>query len=894
MRRKKVKKIILILTLLVVVMTTSAVCISCKKQEQTADEVRISKTSMALEVGSEGTLTATTTNGQTIVWTSKDVSIATVTEQGVVTAIKVGKTEIVATAGDVNATCVLTVKEPETKEGLMIKLDKFKHTLNVKTNNKAVLIPTVTVDGVETEGIAVTWISSDETVAIVSDGNVTAKKIGVCDIICRVEKDGEWAEAKCALTVLGEVELDFKANGTDLILGEEFTLTPLVKVDGEPSTEKVEWSVSNRNVLKENGDGKFMPLSVGEATIYATVGGEEFGLEVKVFRKTLVSSAEDFKKLEGAGAYDYFLLTSDVYFDDSNVQWNYGEITRSGALNGVVSVNTIINTFGGTLDGNGHKVSMSIESIPIGLGGIFGLISDTANVKNTHFDTEITVPNEIDYRWSHTLCYQLNGKISDCYIKSTIDGLGGLNIAFRGAPIMQIKGVMQNNVIEIPSGYAIGYADVDKALFNNNFVITPDYLHVTSGYANWGGSTKLKTSNVCSFATVESMLNGVGATVTYQDTENGVGKYEYEQFTDRTKLQALGSAWTMDEDLLTLKGKALYPELALSFKGGNAEWQQLDGVTSTKISIDGTEITGITVTGGKFALAEYLVNGHYDLSKAHTVEVEVIANGNTYSDRTSARVTAISNAEQFKAIDGAGASNCFVLTTNVSITDSNTTALIDSFGATLIGNGYKISLTNTATRTAVTTGNAYGYSVMFNTVTNTAIIKNTQIVIIYEAAQTGVDGVATSRTAALAKDFNGLLENCYVKTIRSGTYQQSSLIYNLGGTLKNNVFEINTKHICAWETANTENRVSGALIVGSEFERVGKISGAYHNIENVSKYTSISNMLVGTGHTITSDGSAVTNTSITATPKYTGVFDSSVWNFNATAGTITLCGKTVG
>lgn len=893
MRRKKVKKLFLILTLIVVVMATSALCLSCKREEQAAGEVQLSKTSITLEVGSEITLTATTTNGQTIIWSSKDLTVATVTEQGVVTAVKIGTTEIVATAGDIYATCILTVREPEIKEGLMLKLDKTSITLNVRTNNEAILTPTVTELGAQIEGIAVTWRSSDQTVATVSGGKITARNIGDCEIICRVEKDGEWAEAKCTLTVLGEVALDFRADGTNLILGEEFTLSPIVKVDGEPSTEKIEWRVSNRNVLKDNGNGKFLPLSVGETTVYATVGGEEFSLEVRVFKKTLVSSAEDFKKLESAGAYDYFLLTSDVYFDDQNVVWNYGEIKRSGMLNGVVNVNSIINTFGGTLDGNGHKVVMSIESIPTELGGIFGIISETAVVKNTHFDTEINVPNETEYRWPHTLCYQLDGTITDCYIKSAINGIGGSNIGYRGAPVMQIKGVMQNNVIGISSGYIIGYADVNDAVFDNNFVITSDYMHVTPGYSNWGGSSKLKTSNVCSFATVESMLKGEGATLTYQ-TEGSVGKYEYEQFTDVSKLQALGSVWAMGDDFLSLKGKALYPELALTFKGGNAEWQRLDGVSTTKICIDGTELKGITVTGETFAVAEYLANGDYDLSRAHTVEVEVVASGNTYSDRMSVKVTAISNAEQFKTIDGAGASNCFVLTANVTITDSNATALIAYFGGTLVGNGFKVSLTNTATRTAVTTGNAYGYSIMFDTVANTAVIKNTQIVITYEAAQTGVDGLPTSRTAALAKDFNGLLENCYVKTVRSGTYQQSSLIYNLGGMLKNNVFEINTKHICAWEMAKTENKVSGALIVGSEFDRVGQINKAYHNIENVSKYASISDMLVGTGHTITTDGITVSNNAITEKPQYTDVFDSTIWSFDATAGTVTLCGKTVG
>ena len=47
---------------------------------------------------------------QHVEWSSTDASVATVSDLGMITAVRPGKCEIVAYAGDVKAACQLTVK----------------------------------------------------------------------------------------------------------------------------------------------------------------------------------------------------------------------------------------------------------------------------------------------------------------------------------------------------------------------------------------------------------------------------------------------------------------------------------------------------------------------------------------------------------------------------------------------------------------------------------------------------------------------------------------------------------------------------------------------------------------------------------------------------------------
>ena len=81
--------------------------------------VEISKTTAALNVGKTDALTVTVNPdnaaNKNVSWTSSDPTVASVDENGKVTALKVGITKITATAlsgsGKYNASCIVTVTD---------------------------------------------------------------------------------------------------------------------------------------------------------------------------------------------------------------------------------------------------------------------------------------------------------------------------------------------------------------------------------------------------------------------------------------------------------------------------------------------------------------------------------------------------------------------------------------------------------------------------------------------------------------------------------------------------------------------------------------------------------------------------------------------------------------
>lgn len=83
------------------------------EQQVEATEIKLDKTSIALEAGKTETLIATVLPekaiNKNVTWTSSDNSIATV-KDGVVTAVKAGKVTITASIGDVKAECTVEVK----------------------------------------------------------------------------------------------------------------------------------------------------------------------------------------------------------------------------------------------------------------------------------------------------------------------------------------------------------------------------------------------------------------------------------------------------------------------------------------------------------------------------------------------------------------------------------------------------------------------------------------------------------------------------------------------------------------------------------------------------------------------------------------------------------------
>lgn len=160
--------------------------------------VALNKKVSTVNVGKKVTVKATVTpanaDNKTLVWTSSNTKIATVSN-GVVKGVKAGRVIITAKTTDgsnISATCTVTVKQPVTRISLSKKATMYtgkKLTLKAKVNPA------------NASNKALTWKSSNTKIAkVASNGVVTGVKAGTVKITATA-KDGSRKSATCTVTV---------------------------------------------------------------------------------------------------------------------------------------------------------------------------------------------------------------------------------------------------------------------------------------------------------------------------------------------------------------------------------------------------------------------------------------------------------------------------------------------------------------------------------------------------------------------------------------------------------------------------------------------------------------------------------------------------------------------
>lgn len=155
----------------------------------------LDQTALELTAGGTGKLAATGAEG--ITWTSSNAGVATVGEDGTVTAVTAGTATISAAAeGADPVTCTVTVKEAPKKDLVLRSIYQSEGTA-LEQFSMSVGAPAVpmTVDGTDS---TVKWSTEDSSIATInSDGEVTAVKSGKTMVVAVV--DGQ--TLKCEVLV---------------------------------------------------------------------------------------------------------------------------------------------------------------------------------------------------------------------------------------------------------------------------------------------------------------------------------------------------------------------------------------------------------------------------------------------------------------------------------------------------------------------------------------------------------------------------------------------------------------------------------------------------------------------------------------------------------------------
>ena len=168
--------------------------------ETLPSKVELNKETLFLGTGKtsqlEATVTPGTTTTKTVIWSSSNEAIATVSNAGLVTAVAAGTATITCACSSdpsVKDTCGVTV------EILPTKVELNKDTVSLAASETEQLTATVTPATATTK--TVTWSSSDDAIATVSAaGLVTAVADGTATITCACTSDSS-VKAECEVTV---------------------------------------------------------------------------------------------------------------------------------------------------------------------------------------------------------------------------------------------------------------------------------------------------------------------------------------------------------------------------------------------------------------------------------------------------------------------------------------------------------------------------------------------------------------------------------------------------------------------------------------------------------------------------------------------------------------------
>ena len=248
---------------------SSAVNSAVRPEEVKVQEISLPVSAQTMRVGDTFSLAATVkpddAKNKEVSYTSTDAGIATVDENGLITAVAAGSCKVVCAAKDgsgVTGECQIIVIQSVTG----ISLTPASITIPVGGTYKL----SAAVSPENASNKEVSYTSGNKAVAVVAnDGTVTGVDIGVVTISVS-SKDDPTKIASCVVTVGTPVtSVEVSPQSMELKTGAAMTLSAVVSPDTATNKTLV-WSSSDTDVATVDASGRVQVWKAGTAVITAS------------------------------------------------------------------------------------------------------------------------------------------------------------------------------------------------------------------------------------------------------------------------------------------------------------------------------------------------------------------------------------------------------------------------------------------------------------------------------------------------------------------------------------------------------------------------------------------------------------------------------------------------
>ena len=427
--------------------------------------ITLSDSKLTINNGEQSKLNVTlnpenTTDSKIVTWKSDNPEIASVDNEGNITANSIGKTNITATVGSYSKTCEVTVIQP------VQNVQFIEKNITIKKENKKQLEIMASSDNDEYKERCVYKSSNENIVTVDSNGEISAISAG--DAVISVLVDGQ--EATCNVKVVVPLEsIAFDYEYVTLRQKNVQQLKVYYTPEDTTDSKDITWLTEDEDVVTVDDNGLVTARNEGTAKIIAKCNGKqaECSFNVNEIKLQSISFSQD----------NYVLQIGDI----AKLEVNYYPTTTTNDKTVIWSTN---NEKIVTVDGDGNikavgpgqavitarvkdkviycdiEVQSKLKSISLNKNSLELLKNDSTNLKVTYNPENTTDNKEVTWSSSDSTIATVdgNGKVvgnkagtAIIYAKVT-NKIATCEVTVKEIPLESIE--FENKSIEIKKGEA--------------------------------------------------------------------------------------------------------------------------------------------------------------------------------------------------------------------------------------------------------------------------------------------------------------------------------------------------------------------------------------------------------------------------------------------------------